>query len=128
VLSHYDAEYDSTPRVFKGWCLGRHFACFFGTRTVTVTFCTCTGTTVSGTGTTTGLTTTGTSTIRLLFSQLSSFSPTRESFVYLIVPSIHRAFFLFRLRVKIRRYISYYQKILFPTKLVEESLLYQVCE
>ena len=25
MLGHYDAEYDSTPRAFKGWWHGRHF-------------------------------------------------------------------------------------------------------
>jgi hypothetical protein len=28
VLGHYDAEYDTTPRVFKGWWNGRHFVHF----------------------------------------------------------------------------------------------------
>ena len=74
ILGHYDAKYDTVPRVFKGqWWQGRCPIHFCGTRMATVTSCTCTGTMTRGTGTLTGSTTTGTPTTRPRFSQLSSF-------------------------------------------------------
>jgi len=70
VLGHYDAEYDTAQRVFKGqWC-GR-YSIRTATPTATCMSGICTGTTVRGTGATTGSTMIGTATTLLRCSQLS---------------------------------------------------------